>query len=58
MYDTNGNYFRIQDTNLSGSRVYMDINGSVIPNNQVINGTQSGIPSSQYQQMIHFNNID
>ena len=37
VYDIEGNYFRIQDLNLSGKRVYLDINGNVVPNNILVN---------------------
>lgn len=33
VYDTDGNYFRIEYTTLTGKRVYTDINGNQIPNN-------------------------
>ena len=38
VYDTDGNYFRIEDTTLTGKRVYTDINGNQIPNNKFVNG--------------------
>lgn len=37
VYDTDGNYFRIEDTTLTGKRVYTDINGNQIPNNKFVN---------------------
>ena len=58
VYDTDGNYFRIEDTNLTGKRVYTDINGNPIPNNKIVNGKQIGISKSEYNQLTHFNNID
>ena len=41
VYDNSGNYFRIQNTNLSGRRSYLDLNGS-IPNNKTVNGKIMG----------------
>ena len=58
VYDTDGNYFRIEDTTLTGKRVYTDINGNQIPNNKIVNGKQIGISKSEYNQLTHFNNID
>ena len=58
VYDTDGNYFRIEDTTLTGKRVYTDINGNQIPNNKFVNGKQIGISKSEYNQLTHFNNID
>ncbi len=58
VYDTDGNYFRIEDTNLTGKRIYTDINGNPIPNNKIVNGKQMGISKSEYNQLTHFNNID
>ncbi|HFK5599126.1 TPA: hypothetical protein ACG0AT_003712, partial [Elizabethkingia anophelis] len=37
VYDNNGNYFRVENTNLSGKRNYLDMDGNV-PNNKTING--------------------
>ena len=58
MYDVDGNYFRIEDTNLTGKRVYTDINGNPIPNNKIVNGKQMGLSKSEYNKLTHFNNID
>ena len=58
VYDTDGNYFRIEDTTITGKRVYTDINGNQIPNNKFVNGEQIGISKSEYNQLTHFNNID
>ena len=58
VYDTDGNYFRIEDTTLTGKRVYTDNNGNQIPNNKFVNGKQIGISKSEYNQLTHFNNID
>ncbi|MFY0256540.1 hypothetical protein ACDQ55_21615 [Chitinophaga sp. 30R24] len=55
--DNSGNYFRIQDTNLSGRRSYLDLNGTV-PNNKVVDGRTIGRSQAEYNQVTHFNNID
>lgn len=57
VHDNNGNYFRIQDTNLSGKRSYLDMNGN-IPNNKAVNGKIKGRSQGEYNQVTHFNNID
>ena len=58
VFDNDGNYFRIEDTNLSGRRVYTDINGNPIPNNVTIDGRQVGLSQSEYNRLTHFNNVD
>ena len=57
VYDNNGNYFRIEDTNLSGKNKYLDMEGN-IPNNKIIDGKTKGRSPSEYKQITHFNNID
>lgn len=57
VHDNNGNYFRIQNTNLSGRRSYLDLNGN-IPNNKTVNGKIMGRSQGEYNQVTHFNNID
>jgi RHS repeat-associated protein len=57
LYDPNGNYFRIEDTKLTGDRKYLDLDGKV-PNNKIVNGKQKGRNSDEYQQVTHFNNTD
>ncbi|WBV53485.1 RHS repeat domain-containing protein [Chryseobacterium gambrini] len=57
VYDNTGNYFRIEDTNLSGRRTYLDLEGNV-PNNKTVNGKQMGRSQAEYNQVTHFNNID
>src|SRR5690606_1204906 len=57
VYDIDGNYFRIENTNITGRRKYLDMNG-VIPNNKTVNGKQMGRSQSEYNQVTHFNNID
>ena len=51
------NYFRIENTNLTGKRKYLDLDGN-IPNNKVVNGRTSGRSKAEYNQVTHFNNID
>ncbi len=57
VYDNNGNYFRIEDTNLSGKNKYLDMEGN-IPNNKTVDGKTKGRSPSEYKQITHFNNID
>ncbi len=59
VYDIEGNYFRIQDTFMSGKRVYLDLNGNKLPNNVTnCDGTMSGMSKGEYNQLTHFTNID
>ena len=52
--DVNGGYFRIQDTNISGRRSYLDLDGN-IPNNKTLeNGTQAGRSTAEYNAVTHF----
>lgn len=55
--DDAGNYFRIENTNLTGKRRYLDLEGN-IPNNKVVNGKTSGRNQAEYNQVTHFNNVD
>lgn len=55
--DKNGKYFRIQDTNITAKRQYLDMNGN-IPNNVKENGKLRGRSQSGYNQVTHFNDID
>ena len=57
VYDTGGNYFRIEDTLRSRGRNYLDLNGNDM-NNEIINGKIRGRNKSDYQKVTHFNNID
>ena len=61
VYDEAGNYFRIQDTKLTGKRQYLDMNGN-IPNNKTIDrgGRQvvTGRSQPEYNEATHFNNSD
>ena len=55
VYDIEGNYFRIEDMNISGKRCYTDIDGNPIPNNITNeNGTQRGLTQDEYNKMTHF----
>lgn len=59
VYDKNGNYFRIVDTNLTGKRTALDLDGNPIPNNVITEkGTQRGISQGEYNAASHFNNSD
>ena len=50
-----GNYFRIEDTNISGKNKYLDLEGN-IPNNKTLeNGKQKGRTNDKYQKITHFN---
>lgn len=57
VYDNSGNYFRIENTRISGDRKYLDFDGKV-PNNKIINGKQKGRNQGEYNIVTHFKNID
>lgn len=57
VYDKHSNYFRIEDTNLTGKRLHLDMNGE-IPNNKIENGRIKGRNKAEYEQLTHFNNTD
>jgi filamentous hemagglutinin family protein len=57
VFDNAGNYFRIQNTNLTGKRSYLDLNGN-IPNNKIVDGKQLGRSQAEYNQVTHFSNAD
>ncbi len=57
VYDKVGNYFRIENPNLTGKRVYLDLEGN-LPNNKFVNGKQVGRSKIEYQRITHFNNVD
>lgn len=57
VYDDAGNYFRIENVNLTGKRRYLDLEGNV-PNNKVVDGKASGRSQAEYNQETHFNDID
>ena len=56
-YDTKGNYFRIENTALTGRRRFLNINGQNVTN-KTVNGKQLGRTNDDYQQITHFANID
>jgi hypothetical protein len=58
VYDKKGNYYRVEDTNLSGKRKYLDKNGNPVSNNKTINGKQRGKTQAEYNQETHYKNID
>ena len=59
VYDKSGNYFRINDTKVTGRRSYLDLNGNRIPNNVMTEmGTQRGMTQGEYNALTHFMNID
>jgi RHS repeat-associated protein len=57
VYDPNGKYFRIENTNHTGPRAYTNINGE-IQNNVIENGSSRGMSQSEYNASTHFLNID
>ena len=59
VYDKNGDYFRINDTNVTGKRSYLDLNGNKVPNNVMTEtGTQRGMTQGEYNAVTRFKNID
>ncbi len=58
VYDKAGNYFRIENTMLSGKRVHLDLDGNPFPNNKIVNGKQMGMNQGEYNQISHYINID
>ena len=57
VYDTKGNYFRIEDTSIPRGRNYLDLEGNDM-NNKTIDGKQMGRNKKEYQSVTHFNNLD
>lgn len=57
VYDNKGNYFRIEDTRLRGSRRYLDLDGNN-PTNKIENGKQKGRSKEEYEPLTHFKNKD
>jgi len=57
VYDHGGDYFRIENLNLPGKRVYVDLEGKV-PNNKIVNGKQKGRTEGEYHQVTHYKNTD
>ena len=59
VYDTQFDYFRIQDTAKRGELSYMDINGNPLSNNIILpNGKQAGRPKDERKRITHFKNTD
>lgn len=62
VYDNAGNYFRVEDTTITGPLRYTDQFGKSIPNNVVIvregGYSQTGIPSDVRRALTHFSNTD
>jgi hypothetical protein len=62
VYDNAGNYFRVEDTTITGPLRYTDQFGKPIPNNVVIvregGYSQTGIPSDIRRALTHFSNTD
>ena len=57
VYDNKGNYFRMEDTSLRGSRRYLDLDGNN-PTNKIENGKQKGRSKEEYEPLTHFKNKD
>ena len=57
VYDESGNYFRIENTALTGKRKYLDFDGN-IPNNKIINGKHRGRSQDEYNKVTHYLNVD
>ena len=57
VYDTKGNYFRIEDLRLKGKRRYLDIDGNSA-SNKIENGKQKGRSKEEYEALTHFKNSD
>ncbi len=51
--DNSGGYFRIENTNISGKRVYTDLTGN-IPSNKIINVKTVGRSQSEYNKATHY----
>ena len=57
VYDTKGNYFRIEDASRTDKKRYLDIEGNDITN-IIENGKKRGTTKSEYQSRTHFKNND
>lgn len=57
VYDHKWNYIRIENTNITTNRKYLDLDGN-IPNNIIVNGKTSGLGKNEYQHATHFKNTD
>lgn len=55
VHDYHGNYFRVIDTNLTGRRKALDLDGD-LPNNKTLpDGRSVGRSKAEYEQVTHFN---
>ncbi|MBY8971339.1 RHS repeat protein [Pseudomonas sp. P867] len=52
--DLNGNYFRIHDPSLPGSRRYLSLAGAIPNNKTSSSGKQMGRTQSEYNEVTHF----
>lgn len=57
VYDTKGNYFRIENSSRTDKKRYLDIEGNDITN-IVENGKKRGTTKVEYQSRTHFKNSD
>lgn len=57
VYDTKGNYFRIEDSSRTDKKRYLDIEGNDVTN-IIENGKKRGTTKGEYQSRTHFKNID
>lgn len=55
VFDKSGNYFRIEDTTLSGKRRYLDLDGNNV-SNKIVDGKQMGRTKDEYEAITHFLN--
>ncbi len=53
VYDKSGNYFRIEDTTLTGKRRYLDLDGNNV-SNKIVDGKQIGRTKDEYEAITHF----
>ncbi|MBR0726905.1 RHS repeat-associated core domain-containing protein, partial [Bradyrhizobium manausense] len=62
VYDNAGNYFRVENTNVTGALRYTDQYGNAIPANVPLvkpsGSTQTGVPPEVRRALTHFNNTD
>ncbi|MDD3393477.1 MAG: hypothetical protein PHG19_02385 [Anaerotignum sp.] len=56
VYDKSGNYFRVEDTTLTGKRRYLDLDGNNV-SNKIVDGKQMGRTKDEYEAITHFSNI-
>ncbi|MBL7706328.1 MAG: RHS repeat-associated core domain-containing protein [Taibaiella sp.] len=56
-YDKEGDYFRIENSTLTGKRRFVDLTG-IVPNNKIVDGRTIGRSQAEYNQVTHFKNTD